>query len=668
VLPGIPYGEAIIEAIESSRMMVLVFSARANNSPQVMREVERAVSKGIPIIPLRIEQVPPSKSLEYFISASHWLDALTPPLEKHLQSLAQTVHLLLVRQGERGTLNASERPAAPEARDEALGRQLEEHLEALDSDAAPPEAPAGMDPEVNELQPVVENLHDLARPPTGELEASTVDAPPSAGQATSSEAPEQDAPSTPTRLGKFEVVRRLGGGQAITVLAFDPDLKRHVVLKLYHQARTPEQQETVLREGQALARVRSPYVAQCYSAERLDGVPYLVTEYVPGPSLAQRLLTDRPGVSQSLELVRQLAEGLAAVHACGLLHRDIKPGNIILADDGRPRLVDFGLAAALGSDALGKVSGTFAYMAPEQARGESERIDPRTDLFGLGAVLYELLTGRPPYRAKTPDLLWQAAARGEVVPAGERNLQLSLRVQDLCMRCLAPDPSGRFASAAELAGAIRHLKRRRRRLWIGGAAILLLAAALGVGYTLWPGQQTDTTAPAGPPVAARPVTAELECHPEGRELHKDFALKVEALGGVLDEEGRVQILKVGQFVKFRVEAAQDCFVGLWDVTDSKVIQLFPNEFEQDNRLRAGQPRLVPGEKTIRAKVPSGVEHLYVIASTRPLRPPAGENRGGFEVFDGPQEKTRALAALRDFEVADPGDAVAEVILRFEVRP
>jgi hypothetical protein len=101
VLPGLPYGEALVEAIESSRVMVLVFSSNANNSPQVMREVERAVSKGIPIIPLRIEQVPPSKSLEYFISAPHWLDALTPPLEKHLQSLAETVHLLLARYGER---------------------------------------------------------------------------------------------------------------------------------------------------------------------------------------------------------------------------------------------------------------------------------------------------------------------------------------------------------------------------------------------------------------------------------------------------------------------------------------------------------------------------------------------------------------------------------------
>ncbi len=99
VVPSTPYGEAIVEAIEASRLMVLVFSSSANNSSQVMREVERAVSKGIPIIPLRMEDVPPSKSLEYFLSAPHWLDALTPPLEKHLHLLAETVDLLLVRHG-----------------------------------------------------------------------------------------------------------------------------------------------------------------------------------------------------------------------------------------------------------------------------------------------------------------------------------------------------------------------------------------------------------------------------------------------------------------------------------------------------------------------------------------------------------------------------------------
>src|SRR4029079_2417629 len=107
-------------------------------------------------------------------------------------------------------------------------------------------------------------------------------------------------------------------------------------------------------------------------------------------------------------------EGLEAVHACGLLHRDIKPANIVLGDDGVPRLVDFGLAAHLGSAALHGVSGTPPYMAPEQARGQWERIDGRTDIYGLGAVLYALLTGQPPHPGATPQEALGHAELGEV--------------------------------------------------------------------------------------------------------------------------------------------------------------------------------------------------------------------------------------------------------------
>src|SRR5207244_13719 len=122
-----------------------------------------------------------------------------------------------------------------------------------------------------------------------------------------------------------------------------------------------------------------------------------------------------------------------------------------VGDDGVPRLVDFGLAKPLGDDTLHHISGTLAYMPPEQARGESDRIDARTDLFGLGAVLYHLLTGKPPYHGLDKEELWEAARAGDVVPARERNPKLAPAVNDLCMRCLAKDPTARFASAAELA-------------------------------------------------------------------------------------------------------------------------------------------------------------------------------------------------------------------------
>jgi hypothetical protein len=300
---------------------------------------------------------------------------------------------------------------------------------------------------------------------------------------------EEDTPEPgPASFGKYQVVRELdSGGQASTLLALDPDLHCHVVLKLYHRARAPAEQELVLREGQALARVRSPYVARCLGIERQDGVPALVVEYVPGRDLKAQQRARPLGIAEALELAGQLAEGLAAVHASGRLHRDLKPSNVVVGDDGRPRLVDFGLAVPVGSADGAGVSGTLAYMAPEQARGEAERIDPRTDVYGLGAVLYELLTGRPPRQGATPEELWRAACAGDVVPPRQLNRRVSRAVNDLCLRCLAKDPTRRFASAAELAAAIRRLQRWR---WLQLlAAALLLAGAVAVavlaGITAW---------------------------------------------------------------------------------------------------------------------------------------------------------------------------------------
>jgi serine/threonine protein kinase len=307
---------------------------------------------------------------------------------------------------------------------------------------------------------------------------------------------EEASGPVPASFGKFQVVRVLGGGgQASTLLAIDPDLRCHVVLKLYHRARTPAEQEAVLREGQALARVRSPYVAQCRGVERQDGVPALVVEYVPGRDLKAQQKARPLGVNEALELTRQLAEGLAAVHACGLLHRDLKPRNVLVSDDGRPRLVDFGLAVPVASAELTGVSGTLPYMAPEQARGEAERIDPRTDVFGLGAILYELLTGRPPHQGSTREELLRAACAGDVVPPRQVSPRVPRAVNDLCLRCLAKGPAQRFASAAELAAAVRRLQRRRRlRRPLVAAALLLatLVAAVPVVSRFWPSTPTQS--------------------------------------------------------------------------------------------------------------------------------------------------------------------------------
>ncbi|MFO0869623.1 MAG: serine/threonine-protein kinase [Pirellulales bacterium] len=316
--------------------------------------------------------------------------------------------------------------------------------------------------------------------------------------------------------GKYEVRRLLGrGGQASAVLAWDPDLRRQVVLKIYRAVRTPSDCELVLQEGRALARVRSPFVAQCYGAERQAGVPYLVMEYVEGETLAD-VNRGRPlGLDRALELVGQVAEGVEAIHAVGLLHRDLKPSNIVIGADGRPRLIDFGLAAALGSDQLNQISGTPAYMAPEQARGETALIDRRTDIFGLGAVLYELLAGRPPYLGESLESVWQQARLGTIVSLRERVAGIRPAVNDLCMRSLERSPTARFASAADFRAAVEALRRGPGGSWsvtlgLGkwrirlalGLSIFGLVVALTVPAVYEPGWQVASRMPEQP---VRPV-------------------------------------------------------------------------------------------------------------------------------------------------------------------
>ncbi len=256
-------------------------------------------------------------------------------------------------------------------------------------------------------------------------------------------------------VGKFQIVRRFAqvGGQAAAYLAFDPDLERHVVLKRYRSGLEGRPGE--VEEGRALARVVSPYVARCHGVERSGGEPYLVVEYIPGRNLAE-VRSDGPlGTAQVVRILSQLAEGVAAVHACGLVHRDIKPANVILRDDGTPRLVDFGLATHLASGRLRERSGSPPYMAPEQARGESDRIDYRADVFGLGGVLYELLTGHPPHAGSTRSETLERARNSDVTPPHLLDPTVPAPLEAVCLKALAAAPENRHTTALEFAAALR---------------------------------------------------------------------------------------------------------------------------------------------------------------------------------------------------------------------
>jgi hypothetical protein len=362
--------------------------------------------------------------------------------------------------------------------------------------------------------------------------------------------------------------------------------------------------------------VRSPYVAQCRGVERQGGVPALVVEYVPGRDLKEQQKARPLGTAEALELTRQLAEGLAAVHACGLLHRDLKPGNVLVGDDGRPRLVDFGLAAPVASAALAGVSGTLAYMAPEQARGEAERVDARTDVYGLGAVLYELLAGRPPHQGETREGLLRAACAGDVVPPRQVNPQVPRAVNDLCLRCLAKGPDQRFASAAELAGAVRRLQRRRRLRWPLAAAALLLAtlvAVLPVVSRLWPRTPTQSPVERVALKGSIDVVVTEPGNPRRQLLHL--------------HDPAARPLKQGDEVRVVAELNRPAYLYvLWIDTQGKVLPVYPwlggewGRPEQERPVQRLSLPEKPGDIWPIKPGPAGMETLVLLARGAPLPP------------------------------------------------
>ncbi len=271
-------------------------------------------------------------------------------------------------------------------------------------------------------------------------------------------------PGSLGRLGHHDVLEVLGrGGFGIVVRAFDESLHRVVAIKVLSPqlASTSPARKRFLREARASARVRHANVVQIYAVEERP-LPYLVMEYIPGQTLQQRL--DESGPSDVRDVLRigaQIARGLAAAHDQGLIHRDIKPGNILLESsiEQNVKITDFGLARAADDASLsqsGVIAGTPLFMAPEQAKGEPP--DPRADLFSLGSVLYTMASGRPPFRANTPLAVLKRVAEDTPRPIRQIIPEVPQWLCDLIARLHAKDPADRFQSAAEVAGLLeQHL-------------------------------------------------------------------------------------------------------------------------------------------------------------------------------------------------------------------
>ncbi|WP_218920163.1 serine/threonine-protein kinase [Chondromyces crocatus] len=316
---------------------------------------------------------------------------------------------------------------------------------------------------------------------------------------------------------RYEDIRLLGeGGVGVVYRAHDPRLGREVAVKLLKHG-DPARHRRLLREARAQARVHHENVCPVYDAGEVDGEPYIVMQFVEGEPLWR--LSPRLTLTQKVEIMRAVSAAMHAAHRLGLVHRDLKPGNILVEPQAggglKPYIVDFGLAREVGGGAgketLGSdVAGTPAYMAPEQAAGG--RIDVRTDVYSLGATLYELLSGRPPYVDDAPWKILARIASEEPAPLRSVGAEVPAALEAVTMTCLSREPARRYGSARALAedlqrflegqrvGARRPLTiarmwrrlRRRKELW--AVSTLVLLAAVAVVAVLWVRSEADAAA------------------------------------------------------------------------------------------------------------------------------------------------------------------------------
>jgi WD40 repeat protein len=246
------------------------------------------------------------------------------------------------------------------------------------------------------------------------------------------------------------------GGMGVVYRALQLDLKRTVALKMVRDQEVAgaHERERFLREAQALARLQHPNIVQIYAIGEHQGYPFFVLEFMEGGSLAQRLAGSPQPPRSAAALVATLARAVHAAHQKAIVHRDLKPANILISADGTPKIADFGLVKLLDRPGLssrsGEILGTVLYMAPEQARGKTREVDEPADVYALGVILYEMLTGRPPFMGETFDVLQQVIDR-DPVPAARLQPQVSWELDAVCLKCLEKDPGHRYPSALALA-------------------------------------------------------------------------------------------------------------------------------------------------------------------------------------------------------------------------
>ena len=542
-----------------------------------------------------------------------------------------------------------------------------------------------------------------------------------------------DTRADAARFGRYVLIDEIArGGMGVVYRARQHGLDRVVALKMILGVGVDG--DTVRRfllEAQSAAALDHPNVVPVYDSGEIDAKPYFTMAFIDGPNL--RSYVDARGVlpiEETARLFTQIVAGVGHAHRHGIIHRDLKPANVLIDKDGRPRVTDFGLAKRSAANtqltATGQVVGTPAYMAPEQAR-DSKDVGPPADVYALGAILYFLLTGRPPFEGEgVTDLLIKVVTETPIVPR-VFNTAIPSEIEALCLRCLSKSAADRPADATELAatfavvaepylprgsGSLRHPGPRlpaglspadpshaatktvppaavphpastpsRRPLVLGGLAAVGLAGAVVFFLT------RDKAAPPVPPATnpptvadANPVTPPAPDATFPAPTRKDFGLKVDVTAPASRPGPNGSVILVPETpMTVRVRADRDCRVVIWSIDPAgHIMRVFPNEYESDDRLAAGQERTFPpGDRYEIATIPTdgpGTERLRVVAMTGEMMSfPLGVKNGQFTFYTSELDRQKLASAVRGVVVRKKGAGdgntgdVAEAELLYRVQ-